>query len=131
MEATAADIVVTTTPSRRPVVRKEYIRPGTHINAVGADAKGKQELEAELLKNAKIIIDDITQASHSGEINVPLSNGLIKVEDVHGTLGEIVANIKRGRENNEEITIFDSTGLTIQDKICAQLLYEKATDAPK
>jgi len=131
VEATEADIVVTTTPSRRPVVRKEYIRPGTHINAIGADAKGKQELEAELLKDAKIIIDDIAQASHSGEINVPLSEGLIKVEDVHGTLGEIVANLKRGRENDEEITVFDSTGLAIQDIICAKLLYEKATDAPK
>jgi len=131
VEATEADIVVTTTPSRRPVVRKEYIRPGTHINAIGADAKGKQELEAELLKDAKIIVDDIMQASHSGEINVPLSEGLIKVEDVHGTLGEIVANTKRGRENDEAITIFDSTGLAIQDIICAKLLYEKATDAQK
>ena len=131
VETTEADIVVTATPSRRPVVRKEYIRPGTHINAIGADAKGKQEVEAELLKDAKIIVDDITQASHSGEINVPLSEGLIKVEDVYSTLGEIVANIKRGRQNDEEITIFDSTGLAIQDIICAKLVYEKVTDAQK
>lgn len=127
-EATKADIVVTTTPSREPVVKKHYIRPGTHINAIGADAKGKQELVADVLKDAKIVVDDIEQASHSGEINVPLSQDLLKVENIYGTLGEVVANIKKGRENNEEVTIFDSTGLAIQDVICAKLVYEKAKE---
>jgi len=122
-EATEADIVVTTTPSRRPIVKKEHISPGTHINAIGADAKGKQELEVDLLMAAKVIVDDIEQASHSGEINVPLSEGLIEVDDIHGTLGEVVANMKKGREKDEEITIFDSTGLAILDIICAKLIY--------
>jgi alanine dehydrogenase len=93
-----------------PVVKKQHIKPGTHINAIGADAKGKQELEADLLRNGKIIVDNIEQASHSGEINVPLSQGEIKIEDVYGTLGEVVVNMKKRRENSEEITIFDSTG---------------------
>ena len=127
-EATEADVIVTTTPSTKPIVSKQHIRPGTHINAIGADAKGKQELEGELLRNAKVIVDDIEQASHSGEINVPLSQGLMKVEEIHSTLGEVVANVKRGRENNQEITIFDSTGLAIQDIICARLVYEKAKE---
>lgn len=125
-EAAEADILVTTTPSRKSIVKKRYIRPGTHINAIGADAKGKQELEAVLLIDAKIVIDDIEQAAHSGEINVPLSNGVIKAKDIYGTLGEVVNNRKKGRENEEEITIFDSTGLAIQDIICAKLVYEKA-----
>jgi len=127
-EATEADIVVTTTPSRKPVVKKQHIKPGTHINAIGADAKGKQELEAALLKNAKVIVDDIEQAAHSGEINVPLSQGVIKIEDIYGTLGEVVANMKKGRENNEEITIFDSTGVAIEDITCAKLVYNKARE---
>ena len=127
-EATDTDIVVTTTPSKKPMVKKEYIRPGTHINAIGADAKGKQELEAALIRNAKIVVDDIAQASHSGEINVPLSEGKIKVEEIYGTLGEVVANLKVGREGDEEITIFDSTGLAIQDIACARLVYEKAKE---
>ena len=125
-DATEADIVVTTTPSKKPVVKKQHIKPGTHINAIGADAKGKQELEADLLRNGKIIVDDIEQASHSGEINVPLSDGIIKIEDIYGTLGEVVANVKKGREDNEEITIFDSTGLAIEDMVCAKMVYEKA-----
>jgi alanine dehydrogenase len=125
-EATEADIIVTTTPSRKPLIKKQHIKPGTHINAIGADAKGKQELETDLLRDAKIIVDDIEQASHSGEINVPLSEGVIKIDDIYGTLGEVVASIKKGRENNEEITIFDSTGVAIEDIICAKLVYNKA-----
>ena len=124
--AAEADIVVTTTPSRKPIVKKQHIRPGTHINAIGADAPGKQELEADLLSGAKIVIDEIEQACHSGEINVPLSQGQLKIEDIYGTLGEIVAGMKQGRENDKEITIFDSTGLAIQDMVCAKLVYEKA-----
>jgi len=124
--ATEADIVVTTSYAAGPVVKKQHIRPGTHINAIGADAKGKQELEADLLLSAKVIIDDIEQASHSGEINVPLSKGQLKIEGIYGTLGEVAAGMKKGRESDEEITIFDSTGLAIQDIVCAKLVYEKA-----
>lgn len=127
-EATEADIVVTTTPSRKPVVKKQHIRPGTHINAIGADAEGKQELEVDLLRGAKVLVDEIEQASHSGEINVPLSEGVIKVEDIYSTLGEVVTGIKNGREKDEEITIFDSTGLAIEDIICAKLVYNKARE---
>lgn len=130
-EATEADIVVTTTPSTKPVVMNKHIRPGTHINAIGADAKGKQELAASILLKAKVIVDDVEQASHSGEINVPLSEGLITNNNIYCTLGEIVAGFKMGRESDEEITIFDSTGLAIQDIICAQLVYEKAKETGK
>ena len=125
-EASEAHVVVTATPSTKPIVKKQYIRPGTHINAIGADAKGKQELETELIRNVKVVVDDIEQARHSGEVNVPLSEGKIKVEEIYGTLGEVVANFKKGRVDDEEITIFDSTGLATQDIVCARLVYEKA-----
>ena len=125
-DATNADIVVTTTPSRKPIIKKHHIKPGTHINAIGADARGKQELEPVLLKNAKVVVDDIEQASHGGEINVPLSEGKFRIQEIYGTIGEIAANLKKGRENNDEVTIFDSTGLAIQDIVCAKLVYEKA-----
>jgi len=124
--ATDADIVVTTTPSREPVVKKHHIKPGTHISAIGADAKGKQELDSGLLASAKVVVDDIEQASHGGEINVPLSESQFRIEQIYGTIGEIAANLKNGRENDDEITIFDSTGLAIQDIVCAKLVYEKA-----
>ena len=125
-DATNADFVVTTTPSRKPIIQKHHIKPGTHINAIGADARGKQELEPVLLKNAKVVVDDIEQASHGGEINVPLSECKFQIQEIYGTIGEIVANLKNGRENDNEVTIFDSTGLAIQDLVCAKLIYEKA-----
>lgn len=129
VEAAAdADIIVATTYATGPAVKKEHVRPGTHINAIGADAQGKQELDADLLVEAKIVIDEIEQACHSGEINVPLSKGRIKVEDIYSTIGEVVAGMKKGRENDEEITIFDSTGLAIQDIVCAKIVYEKAKE---
>ena len=77
-----------------------------------------------LVRDAKVVVDDIEQGSHSGELNVPLSEGLIKVEDINGTMGEIAANMKRGRENDKEITVFDSTGLAIQGTIYAKIVYE-------
>jgi alanine dehydrogenase len=124
-QAADADIIVTTTPSTRPVLLKQHVKPGTHINAIGADAAGKQELEINILKDAKIIVDDVEQAIHSGEINVGLSRKLIHVNDIYSTLGHVITGTKKGRENDDEITIFDSTGLAIQDICCAKLVYER------
>ncbi len=121
------DVLVTTTPSTKPIVKNEFVAEGTHINAIGADAPGKQELEIEILKRAKIVVDDTHQALHGGEINVAVSNGLISEKDIHATLGEVAAGLKRGREGNE-ITIFDSTGLAIQDIAVAKIVYEKAIE---
>ncbi len=123
---TGADIVVTTTPSRRPIVQSSWIKDGTHINAIGADAPGKEELDPQILKRARVVVDDLTQASHSGEINVPVTKGIFRVEDIDASLGEIVAGRKRGRANDREITVFDSTGLAIQDTAVAHLIYTAA-----
>jgi len=120
-----ADIVVTSTPSREPVILSDWISDGTHINAIGADAQGKQELEGRLLQRAKVVIDDWGQASHSGEINVPLSTGEMKREDIYATLGEVVSGRKEGRTGSE-VTVFDSTGLAIQDMAVARHVYDKA-----
>jgi alanine dehydrogenase len=109
------DIVVTTTPSTRPHLRREWVAPGTHINAVGADSPGKQELDPAILRTAKVVVDDLAQAREIGEINVPLSRGDFSLHRVYGTLGEIVAGKKPGRANPLEITVFDATGLAIQD----------------
>ena len=124
----AADILVTVTPSHTPLVKREWVRPGTHINAIGADAEGKQELDPEILKVAKIVVDDWAQASHSGEINVPLSRGDITPDLVYGSLGEVVAGKKPGRQSPEEITVFDSTGLIIQDLALGFAVYNRAQE---
>ena len=125
-ETSKKDILVTTTPSRSPIIKKEWILPGVHINAIGADAEGKEELDPEILKKGKVVIDDWAQASHSGEINVPLKKSIISKKNIYACLGEIVAKKKIGRENDKEITIFDSTGLAIQDLYTAEFVCKKA-----
>jgi len=124
-----ADVIVTTTPSRRPIILNEWIGEGVHFNCLGADAPGKQELDPGILRRAsKIVVDDLEQAIHSGEVNVPISMGLLSRDEIYGELGEIVAGFKRGRERDDEITIFTSTGLAIQDAVTAKLVYERAVE---
>jgi alanine dehydrogenase len=126
--ALASDILVTVTPSEEPLVRRDWVRPGTHINAIGADAAGKQELDPEILKAARVIVDDWAQASHSGEINVPLSKGDITQDMIYGSLGEVVAGKIPGRQTPEEITVFDSTGLVIQDLSLGLAIFNRAKE---
>jgi alanine dehydrogenase len=128
-EAVRSDIVCTLTPSRKPVVKKEWIIAGTHINAVGADAAGKEELDPSILKEAIVIVDDIRQASSGGEINVPIQKGIYSINEVHGTLAELVLGKKKGRTDNQAITVFDSTGIAIEDIAVAKLLFGKAQQA--
>ncbi|MDA8124573.1 MAG: ornithine cyclodeaminase family protein [Deltaproteobacteria bacterium] len=121
-----SDIVVTTTPSRVPLVNR--VSPGTHINAIGADAPGKQEINPEILKKAKVVVDDWAQASHSGEINVPVNRKQLAKRNVHAELGDIVVGRKKGRIAEREITLFDATGLAIQDISCASVVYNALKD---
>lgn len=122
--ARGVDVLTTLTPVRTPVVKNEWISEGMHINAIGADAPGKQELDPGILKRAKIVVDDWEQASHSGEINVPLDGGMITKADIYAEIGDIIAGAKPGRTSEDEITVFDSTGLAIQDVITAWHVHE-------
>jgi alanine dehydrogenase len=121
------DIVVTVTSSRSPIVMDEWVGEGTHINCIGADAPGKQELDSRILKRARVIIDDWEQASHSGEINVPLSKGELTKDDVNDEIGRIVAGLSPGRQSDTEITVFCSTGLAVQDSLTAKIVYDAAS----
>ena len=122
------DIVVTTTPSTAPLVRREWVSPGTHINAVGADSPGKQELAPAILNAARVVVDDWVQCRDIGEINVPLARGEFRAQQVYGTLGEIVAGKKPGRAGPQEITVFDSTGLAIQDLSLGLEIWRRARE---
>jgi alanine dehydrogenase len=115
LELTAdCDLLVTTTPSREPLVQDAWIADGTHINAIGADAAGKQELDPAILLRASVYVDDPRQAVHSGEINVPIASGLYSVDRVAGTIGDVILG-RAGRRSDDEVTVFDSTGLAVQD----------------
>ncbi|MEE8186217.1 MAG: hypothetical protein V3T99_00970 [Nitrososphaerales archaeon] len=121
-----SDVLVTLTPVRSPIVMNHWVKDGIHVNAVGADAPGKQELEVSTLKRAKVIVDDWDQSSHGGEINRAIEEDAIKKEDIHGELGDVLINKIPGRVSNNEVTVFDSTGLAIQDLATASIVYKKA-----
>lgn len=120
------DILVTLTPSRRALVRRSWLAPGTHINAVGADAPGKQELDPRILQEATVVVDEREQAIHGGELNVPISRRQFRPRDIRGTLGEILIGKTRGRRAPEELTVFDSTGLAIHDVALGAALVRRA-----
>jgi alanine dehydrogenase len=124
-----ADVLVTVTPARAPIVRDEWLGEGVHIAALGADKSGDQELDGAILQRARIFVDDIRQCRNDGEINVPLSQGLIREQDIAGEIGEVIVGRKKGRTSDREITLFDSTGIALQDSATIPLEYERALAA--
>ncbi|PSQ61644.1 MAG: hypothetical protein BRD21_09105 [Halobacteriales archaeon SW_8_66_22] len=125
-DVAACEIVSTTTPSREPILQAGWIPGGTHVNAMGADAAGKQELDPALLERAAVVIDDWEQCVHSGEINVPVAREGFTREDVAAEIGDVVAG--ESEDLRARTTVFDSTGLAIQDIATARRLYETAVD---
>ena len=127
-EAAACDVLSTVTPVRDPIVPREALGDHTHVNAMGADAAGKHEHADRTLLDAKLVINDYEQCTHSGEINVPWSEGVLEDDDIYGELADIVVGQIPGRTPEDGITLFDSTGLAIQDVAAAHVVYEHADD---
>ncbi len=122
-----SDLVVTVTPVHEPLVHANWIDPGTHITAVGADSPDKQELDVEVLQKAdKVVADRLEQCLRLGEIHHAVEAGALRQEDVYAELGELAAGMKRGRESDEEITVADLTGVGIQDAAVADRVVEDA-----
>lgn len=122
----SSDVCVTCTPAKQPFVKSDFVAPGTFIAAVGSDNPEKQELEVNLLANSKLVADVLEQCATIGELHHALEANLITTADVYGELGEIVAGTKPGRTSADEIIIFDSTGMALQDVVAAAAVYEKA-----
>lgn len=121
-----SDICVTCTPSRQFFLRREDVAPGTFIAAVGADNEDKQELDPSLMRGHKIVVDILEQCATVGELHHALDAGTVTRADVHAELCEVVAGRKPGRASAEEVIIFDSTGMALQDVVSAAVVYEKA-----
>jgi alanine dehydrogenase len=124
-----SDLVVTCTTSTQFFVRKEDVRPGTFIAAVGADDEHKQEIDPALMASSKVVADSLDQACTIGDTHHAIAQGLMRREDAYAELGEIVAGKKPGRTGNDEIFIFDSTGVAIEDGVSAVAVYERARAA--
>jgi alanine dehydrogenase len=121
-----SDIVVTCTPSRTPIVDREDIAPGTFIAAVGCDSEDKSEIHPQLISASKVVSDFTEQSAAFGDLHHAIEQGLVTRSHVHAELGEIIAGRKNGREDENEIIVFDSTGTALQDVAAASIVYEKA-----
>jgi ornithine cyclodeaminase/alanine dehydrogenase len=121
-----SDVCVTCTPSTQPFLSEALVAPGTFIAAVGADNPEKRELEPTLLGRSKLVVDVLEQGATIGELHHALDAGVITRDDVYAELGEVTAGLKSGRTSRDEIIIFDSTGMALQDVVTAAAVYEKA-----
>ena len=124
-----ADVVVTGTTGETPVLGNELIEDGMHVAALGGGLAGTQELDVAILRRARIIVDDMRQCITDGEINVPLTRGELRESDVVGDIGAVITGKIPGRTSAAEVTLFDSTGIALQDSATLPLEYERAIAA--
>jgi len=123
-----SDIIITVTPSRKAMIMKDWVKPGTHFSCVGADMSGKQEIDEELFAVARVYTDDITQSTNVGEAETAVKKGIIKPEDIISEIGAVITGEVKGRLTDEDITIYDSTGIALQDLITADYAIKKAEE---
>jgi alanine dehydrogenase len=124
-----SDIVVTCTSARRAFLTPDLVRPGTFISAVGADNSDKSEIDPHLYAGSLVVVDSLEQCAEIGDLHHALAAGTVTREHVHATLGEILAGRKPGRSDASSITLFDSSGMGLQDVAAAVAIYRRALEA--
>ena len=121
-----SDIIVTATPSKKPLIMKEWVKAGTHFSCMGSDMSGKQEIDENILKSAKLFTDDILQSVSVGEFEVGINNGTITKEDIICEIGDVLNGEYDGRTSDNDITVFDSTGIGLLDIAAGYIAIQKA-----
>lgn len=124
------DIICTATTSPSPVFDGNNVREGTHVNGIGSHTPTTRELDTALMKRSKLVVDSREAClAEAGDIIIPIKEGAIDERHIHATLGEVICRQKKGRENEEEVTVFKSVGLAVQDAAAARLVYDRAIEA--
>ncbi len=123
----SSDLIVTCTPSQRHYLELDMVKPGTFIAAVGADSQDKQEIAPALMASAKVVVDVLAQCSEIGDLHHAIAAGKMSAETVHAELADVLSARRAGRSNQDEITIFDSTGTALQDVAAATAVYDRCS----
>ncbi len=123
-----SDVIITATPSRSSMISKDWVKPGTHFSCMGSDMSGKQEIDSEIMSVSKVFVDDIDQAVAVGEIEMAIKNELMKPSDICSEIGDVIVKKAVGRADTSDITVFDSTGIGLQDLITGALALRKAEE---
>lgn len=121
-----SDIIITVTPSREPIIKKEWVKPGTHFSCIGSDMPGKEEIDPNIFEHAKVFVDDVDQCVDVGEIEIPIKKGIMNVRDIAGVIGDVITGKAAGRESREQITVFDATGTALLDLLTGMLAIREA-----
>ena len=124
-----SDVILTATPAREPFIKAEWVQPGTHISCVGADMSGKQEVDSALFASAKVFGDDTAQCLSVGECEMPYRAGVFSGHICE--IGGVISGAEAGRTDASDITIFDSTGIALQDIATAAALLQAAQETGK
>ncbi|HEY0304980.1 MAG TPA: hypothetical protein VGC44_08400, partial [Longimicrobiales bacterium] len=124
------DVCVTCTTSREVIVNREMVPQGAFVAGVGVDNETKRELAPDLLAGAKVVTDLRGQCAQIGDLHHAVASGAMTTDQVYADLAEVVAGKKPGRESAEEVIVFDSTGIALQDVAAAIVVYESAVDRP-
>lgn len=120
-----SDIVITVTPSREPVIRKEWVRPGMHFSTVGSDMEGKEELDPEIFREAKVFVDDMENCIEAGEVEIPVKKGILAESSIT-EIGDLILGNVAGRTSDEDITIYDPAGMALLDIAAAKVALDLA-----
>jgi alanine dehydrogenase len=124
----ASDIVVTCTTAHSPILDARHLHAGLFLAAVGADNPQKQELTPALMREARVVADILDQAATMGDLHHALEAGVLRREDVHGELADVLRGHVAARRSDDEVFVFDSTGTALQDVAVASLAYTRAVE---
>ena len=121
-----SDAIITVTPSRKPIIQKAWLKPGTHLSCLGSDMESKQEIESTIFQGAAFYADDRAQCIRVGRWSCPSSRGVISADDITGEIGDLIDGKVPGRTSDTQTTIFDATGLYILDLAAAKVAIDRA-----
>lgn len=123
-----SDVIITATPSRKALIMKEWVKKGTHFSCVGSDMNGKQEIGENILACARVYVDDMNQAIDVGEIENAIKNGTISKEDIVCEIGDVIVGKAKGRLSDDDITVYDTTGIALQDLMTSKIVLDAAKE---
>ena len=121
-----SDIIITATPSKMPLIDSKWVKEGTHFSCIGADMKGKEEIDPNIFSSARVFTDDTRQCIEVGEIEIPVAEGILPKQNIAGEIGEVITERIKGRERVDQITVFDATGTALLDLLTGLLALKEA-----
>lgn len=123
-----SDVILTITRSTKPLIMKEWLKPGTHLSCIGADMVGKEEIDPESFRTARAFADDAKQCCTVGEMEIPAKMGIVSADSICGEIGQVLIGQVEGRLTDEDITVFDATGLAALDLVTAKIAVKAAEE---